>query len=276
MAVIAVLLLVAGATTLLVLLALRRWPEADPSERNVGMSAVRRHLGGARARLHPVETTGAALGLVGAAVAVGAAAVGILFFMVRTETGLGAFDLRLAEWSADHATDASTEVLKTVTTFGATSTVVALLVAVAIVEYARIPSREAIVFLAAVGLGQWALVNLVKVIVDRARPDVDPLAGFAGASFPSGHSATAAAGLAAIALLLGRGRARPVRMWLLAAAAGIAAAVAATRVMLGVHWLTDVVAGLALGWAWFAACAVAFGGRRLHFGAPVEGVPPPR
>jgi undecaprenyl-diphosphatase len=276
MAVIAVLVLVAGATTLLVRFALRRWPQADPSARNVGTGAVRRHLGSARARLHPVETTGAALGLVAAAVAVGVAAVGILFFMVRTETGLGAFDLRLAEWSADHASDASTEVLELVTTLGATSTVVALLVAVAIVEYARIPSREAIVFLVAVGLGQWLLVNLVKVIVDRARPDIDPLAGFAGASFPSGHSATAAAGLAAIALLLGRGRSRTVRIWLLAAAAGLAAAVAATRVMLGVHWLTDVVAGLALGWAWFAACAVAFGGRRLHFGAPVEGVPPPR
>lgn len=276
MAVIAVLVLVAGGTTLLVLLALRRWPQADPSARNVGTSAVRRHLRGARARLHPVETTGAALGLVAGAVAVGVAAVGIVFFMVRTETGLGAFDLRLAEWSADHASATSTDVLKAVTTLGATSTVVALLVAVAIAEYARIPSRQAIAFLVAVGLGQWMLVNLVKVIVDRARPDVDPLAGFAGASFPSGHSATAAAGLAAVALLLGRGHSRTVRIWLLAAAAGIAAAVAATRVMLGVHWLTDVVAGLALGWAWFAACAVAFGGRRLHFGAPVEGVSPRR
>ena len=35
-------------------------------------------------------------------------------------------------------------------------------------------------------------------------------------------------------------------------------AIAATRVLLGVHWLSDVVAGLALGWAWFAVCAIAF------------------
>ncbi len=35
-------------------------------------------------------------------------------------------------------------------------------------------------------------------------------------------------------------------------------AIAATRVLLGVHWLSDVIAGLALGWAWFAACTIAF------------------
>ena len=50
-------------------------------------------------------------------------------------------------------------------------------------------------------------------------------------------------------------------------AAGIAVAVAASRVLLDLHWLTDVIAGLMLGWAWFAVCAIAFGGRILRFGA---------
>ena len=43
-----------------------------------------------------------------------------------------------------------------------------------------------------------------------------------------------------------------------------------TRVLLGVHWLTDVIAGLAMGWAWFAMSSIAFGGRVLRFGRPVE------
>ena len=53
-------------------------------------------------------------------------------------------------------------------------------------------------------------------------------------------------------------------------AVGLAVAVACSRVLLDLHWVSDVVAGLALGWGWFAICAVAFGGWLLRLGAPVE------
>jgi undecaprenyl-diphosphatase len=56
---------------------------------------------------------------------------------------------------------------------------------------------------------------------------------------------------------------------LAAAAVAIAVAVASSRVLLDVHWLSDVIGGLSLGWAWFALCSVAFGGRLL---APTAGV----
>ncbi|MGE0728906.1 MAG: phosphatase PAP2 family protein, partial [Acidimicrobiia bacterium] len=57
---------------------------------------------------------------------------------------------------------------------------------------------------------------------------------------------------------------------LAAVAVAVGVAVAATRVLLGVHWLTDVLAGIGLGAAWFAVVSIAFGGRLLRFGAPIE------
>ena len=125
-------------------------------------------------------------------------------------------------------------------------------------------------FLLIVALGQPYLTNSIKDLLDRVRPTIDADAASLGPSFPSGHTAGAAACFAAIALVVGRGRSRRTHALLAGAAVCIAVSVAASRVLLGVHWLSDVIGGLALGWAWFALCAVAFGGRMLRFGAPVE------
>jgi undecaprenyl-diphosphatase len=113
-------------------------------------------------------------------------------------------------------------------------------------------------------------VNLIKVIVGRARPTISVLTGFTGQSFPSGHSAAAAACWGAVALLVARRWSRSGRSAAFGTAAAIAVAVACSRVFLGVHWLSDVIAGLAVGWGWLALCSIAFGGRLLEFGAPVE------
>ena len=68
------------------------------------------------------------------------------------------------------------------------------------------------------------------------------------------------------------GARRDWRSLLAGAAVAIAVGVAASRVLLDVHWLSDVIAGIVLGWGWFAVCSIAFGGRLLHFGAPAETV----
>jgi undecaprenyl-diphosphatase len=75
---------------------------------------------------------------------------------------------------------------------------------------------------------------------------------------------------AATALLATRGRGRRARTLIVGTGAAAAVSIAATRVLLGVHWLSDVIAGLALGSAWFCVCAIACGGRLLRFGAPAE------
>jgi membrane-associated phospholipid phosphatase len=161
-------------------------------------------------------------------------------------------------------------VLRFVTQLGNTYVVVAVLLVVALVEFVRLPNRWVPVFLVTVVVGDVLLVNTIKGLLDRVRPTFDPIAESLGPSFPSGHSALAAAFYAAVALVLARRRSPRTRALLAGVAVAVAVAVACSRVLLGVHWMSDVIAGLAFGWAWFGICAVAFGGRFLVLGAPVE------
>ena len=108
-------------------------------------------------------------------------------------------------------------------------------------------------------LGSYVLVNLLgaellstiaKQVVARVRPCVEAVSGCPrSTSFPSGHAVGAAAFWTAVAVLLlplaGR------LAWTFAVVPPLL--VAATRVLLGVHYPSDVIAGLLLGWAWAAA-----------------------
>ncbi len=125
-------------------------------------------------------------------------------------------------------------------------------------------------FLVVVVGGNALVTTAIKDLVDRVRPALNPIAETLGPSFPSGHSSYSAAFFAAAALLLGRERSHAARAVFAGLGASLAVAIAGTRVLLDVHWLSDVIAGLALGWAWFAIGAFAFGGRLLRFGVAAE------
>ena len=264
--------LLAGAAT-------RRWPNHDPAAPSIGPgSPVLEASTGRRARLRalwrsrldPEVATGLALTLAVATFVALLAVAGILLLMVRTVTGVARFDRASAGWGDTHATVGSTDVLRGLCLLGGTAGVIFVAVVAGFVEYRRLPDRAVPVLLAATVLGQFALTNGIKEIVERARPDISQLTGFAGSSFPSGHASAAAATFAVVALLAGRRRSRSARAVIAGVAVAVAVIVAGTRVFLGVHWLTDVLAGLAVGWAWFALWSIAFGGRLLEFGAPAD------
>ena len=221
------------------------------------------------ARLNPEAATGLALTLALVLVIGGGVLFGVLAYLVRTNAHLLGIDNGVAKWGNAHASTFSTHGLNAVTQLGNIYTVAILAIVLALVETIRERTIWVVAFIAAVMLGEEILVLTIKQLADRVRPAFNPAAATLGPSFPSGHSATAAAFYATAALLIGRHRARPWRAALIGLAVGIAVAVAASRVLLDVHWLTDVIAGLALGWAWFAVCAIAFGGRILRFGAGV-------
>lgn len=191
---------------------------------------------------------------------------GLLFDMVDRNYGFAQFDQSVAQFGADNASNTTTQILHVFTALGGTTVVVILAVVVGVYGWRRYKNWHILLFMLTVTAGQSLINNGLKIIVDRDRPEVGQLAGWFGSSFPSGHSAAAAATYAAIALVLGLGASRFTKAALVAGAFFIAAGVGATRALLGAHWITDVVAGLSVGWAWFVVCAVAFGGRFMLLG----------
>jgi membrane-associated phospholipid phosphatase len=140
----------------------------------------------------------------------------------------------------------------------------------ALVETVRTRNLWVAPFLLVVVAGNGIITTTIKNLADRVRPELNPIAETLGPSFPSGHSSWSAAFVAATALLLGRGRSPRARSAIAGVAAAPVVVVAGSRVLLGVHWLSDVIAGVAIGLAWFCVCAVAFGGRLLRFGAAAD------
>ena len=275
-----VLLLVALAAGSLVTFVAWHYPHpaiATPTPAVAAARAVGREIGHhstvqrtIKSRLNPEVATGLALTIALGLVLLGGLVLGAFAYLVRTNSQLVDIDASVAQWGADHAGPVSERWLGWITHLGDTEVVIVLAILLAVVEYIRRPSRWIAPFLLVVIVGQNALTNGIKELLDRVRPDLNPIAETLGPSFPSGHSATAAAFYAAAALLLGRGRPARARAFLAGSAVAIAVAVACTRVLLDFHWLSDVIAGLALGWAWFAVCSIAFGGRMLRFGVAAE------
>lgn len=274
--VVVVMLGVGVVVGVLIALIARRWPvleaprvaQATVADGVQEHRSLWRHL---RRHYDPRTETGVALIAASAMVVVGTVGVGVLLTMVREHVGFARWDSSLARFGAEHASAWTTRVLKDVSFwFGSTLGVIVLAVVVLVVEMRRKPTLAVPLFLLVTLGGQVLISNSIKLVVDRARPDVLRLSNALGSSFPSGHTTAAAASMAAFALLLGRGRSRRTKIALAGVAGGLAACVACTRVFLGVHWFTDVLAGLALGWGWFAVSSIAFGGRLLRFGVPVE------
>jgi len=195
--------------------------------------------------------------------------LGTLLDMIDNNAGLARLDKSVAAWGSHHTSSNAVDVLRWITHLGSTPVVVVALLVVFVYDFARHRNGEVALFFIVVAGGELLLNNGLKALVSRQRPAVLHLVAASGSSFPSGHSAAAAAGAAAVALVVSRDRHRRTRALCAAAAVLVAVAVATSRALLGVHWLTDVIAGLAVGWGWFLLVAILFGGRLQVLGDPV-------
>jgi membrane protein DedA with SNARE-associated domain/membrane-associated phospholipid phosphatase len=182
-------------------------------------------------------------------------------------------DLGVMRFSVAHRVGWATGVMKAVTWLGSNAVLIPLVFGIG--AYVLVKSRDwrPFMLLAAALAGSNAWDRIFKSLVGRERPPTPiHLITVSGYSFPSGHATAAIAvwGATAIVFSTGLKGARKAAVW--AGAGIIATLVACSRVYLGVHWWTDVVAGLALGGAWLCLL-VAFGMTGLSWRAEPAAYP---
>jgi undecaprenyl-diphosphatase len=165
--------------------------------------------------------------------------------------GLDTLLLQAAQrWRAAHPRFG--EAMRDLSGLGST-VVLSFIVIAALVYLLLLSARRTALLVAASTLSGAALVHLLlKPAFGRLRPDL-AFADHAawGMSFPSGHASMSAIVFLTLGALIADTRRRWVeRIFILAMAAAAAFLVGVSRVALGVHWATDVLAGWALGAAW--------------------------
>ena len=141
--------------------------------------------------------------------------------------------------------------LRTASFFGSTPFIVAATAAVLIyLGKIRAPRRLRAFAASIAGAVVW--VQVFKQLFHRDRPGLfEPLAHAIGYSFPSGHSAMSAAFFGSVAgLAATSARRRRAAAAYLAGGLGTVLVVGFSRIALGVHWPTDVLAGWAVGFGW--------------------------
>ena len=114
----------------------------------------------------------------------------------------------------------------------------------------------AILLVVASLLGGTLLNHVLKNTLDRPRPElVAHLIEVETSSLPSGHAMLSAVAYLTLGALLAQVQTwRPLKLYIVAAAVALTILIGFSRVYLGVHWPTDVLAGWGIGAAWAMAC----------------------
>jgi membrane-associated phospholipid phosphatase len=173
-------------------------------------------------------------------------------------------DAEVATWLHGRAVADGTPLAGGLTELGGPPALILItLTACALLLWRRRRDDAVLVAVAFAGAGilNWAL----KAVFARPRPSfTDPLVTDGGSSFPSGHAMISIAVYGALTFVLAHRLGARGRLGLLSSFGALTLAIGFTRLYLGAHYLSDVLAGFSAGLAWLALCVLALTFRRVH------------
>jgi len=184
----------------------------------------------------------------------------ILLFEVLAKGPLTQVDGNVANWMNGwvHGSPWLVHTLEIISLFGLPLCLGILVAAGAAFAWWRGRHRLA-AYLVVTVIGGSLVDTAVKVLVNRPRPKVDhPLDTAFGTSFPSGHAMASTITYGALLLVFLPVLSRRLRPIAIAAAIAIVVAIGSSRLLLGVHFISDVVGGYVLGLAWLIGSTAVF------------------
>ena len=166
-----------------------------------------------------------------------------------TNDPLARWDVSLAQWLSSERSAIGTDLFQMLTFLGSPAVVAALAGVLFVILYRRRHLVEAALLFVVLGGGE--LLNLIlKLSFQRARPEV-AFVQLETYSFPSGHAMISTAAYGALAYLAwSRLHTRRSRLFVLAGTTLLVAVIGFSRIYLAVHYLSDVLAGIAAGAFW--------------------------
>ena len=172
------------------------------------------------------------------------------------ERDTGFIDYPLLSFFVDHRSPEVTAAMKVITFFGGSVVALVILSTAVVLSYFRTKDFRYPAFLAFCVVGALGLSPLIKVVIQRPRPQFSQVFEIGGFAFPSGHATTSTIVFASLAYVLSRSESWRVAVWIWAASGFAAFLIGFSRLYLGVHWPTDVIGGWVLGLLWVATGVV--------------------
>ena len=169
---------------------------------------------------------------------------------IHSKTGVSSVDQSVWQFFVDHGSIRVHSIARFVTSFGVLGVLLPVAVVVGVLVWVRSRSATAAIapWLSVVVCGQ--IVSVLKKSTDIARPPVEfQVAQIRNPSFPSGHTANTTALIVSVVLVVwcATKLSRRTKIWVSIGGAVIVAAMGLTRLVLNVHWLSDVLAGWCIG-----------------------------